>query len=406
LAENALWNRNFSLLAIANLISRTGNVVFDVALAWWITEVTGSAKYLGYIMASSTLAVAILSPFCGVLTDRWNKKYILIVTDIISGIVTMVICVLAYLKIMNIPALIVASFILGTSTSITRPTIKSLIPRILKKESFLKANSLTTNIGQTTKMMGPVLAGFLISVTLFGVPGALFFNGISFFISALLEFMMKYENVAAGAKQKNLLADIKEGLKYLYRNRVVRNLLILASVVNIFLASYSILLPLYVKKVLTGSSTLYSNALAVEAAGGFAITVLLLFSKNIKPNTRILALSIGLSGLSLAFVSVFPVQPVLLVCSFLLGFLISGFNSIYFSYIQEVVENELMGRVFSIVYMVAVAVMPISYLMFGYMGNYILKTVFIWSGIAIVISSIPILLMNTGVKNSQLELDD
>lgn len=384
-----LWNRNLSLLSIANLISRIGNVVFDVALAWWIVDKTGSVRYMGYIMAASMLAVVLLSPISGVLSDRWNKKYILVATDLISGIVTIFVCIMSYYNIINLPILILVNFVLGISTSIMRPTIKSIIPQLVNKNVLVKANTLTTNIAQMTKVIGPVVASFLITLSYIGIPGAFLFNGLSFFVSATLEANIKFNDIKRTYNHEKFFKSMKDGMHYAYKNVILRNLLILSSIVNISLASYNILLPLYIKNILGASSILYSNVLTVEALGGIIVTILLLSTKEIDPSPKILAYSIGLTGFTLAMISIFPNRMILLSSSFLLGFFLGGFNTLFFSYIQLVVPEELSGRVFSIVYMVAVGVMPISYLIFGFLGDHILKSAFIWSGLSIVLSSIP-----------------
>ncbi|MEU8391005.1 MFS transporter, partial [Micromonospora sp. NPDC048843] len=91
-----LWNRDFVTVAISNLVSRAGTVVFDVVLAWWLVRETGATVVAGYVLAASTLPIALLSPLSGVLVDRWNKKWVLIVTDAVSAIAAGAVAVMAY----------------------------------------------------------------------------------------------------------------------------------------------------------------------------------------------------------------------------------------------------------------------------------------------------------------------
>lgn len=399
--KRALWNNNFLLIASGNLISRLGTVIFDLSLIWWLTQETGSAKYSGYILAASLIPIAVLGPISGVLSDRLNKKLLLISSDIISGIVTIGVSVMAYHNHINMPLLIIACFLLGVSSSLFKPTIRSIIPELVSKKHLVKANSVTNNLGEVTKVIGPLIAGILMAIPSFGVPGALFINGLSFLLSGILTVFVKYTSPSAKKTYGTIIGDLKAGFSYIFSNSTIKKLIILCGSVNFFLVSFNVLLPLYVLKVIDGQAGIYSYALTAEAVGGIAITVVILLSKGIQPRPQSLAWFITLAGMSLLLIPIFKTTISLLVLTFMQGLFMGAFNTLFFTYVQEQVEQDYLGRVFSIIFMIAIIVQPISFIIFGYLGDHIIGSAFIYAGIGTIFCTLP--LLNMEKRSSKIE---
>ncbi|MEU0602884.1 MFS transporter [Streptomyces sp. NPDC006393] len=385
--------RDFLTVAVSNLVSRMGTVVFDVVLAWWLVQRTGSTVASGFVLAASTLPIAVLSPLSGVFVDRWNKKRVLVATDAVSAASALAVAVMAHQNIVSIPALVVCSALLGVCASLFKPAIRAVVPAVVAKESLARANSLTTNFAETTKVVGPVIGASLMAVPGMGVPGALLTNAVSFALSALAQATITFRPMRPKTAKESVREGLSAGLRYIRSRRLVRDLLLMCGLVNFFLVSFTILLPLYVTDVLAKGSGAYSSALTAEALGGVAVTVLFLARRDIRPKPTQLVWYVSGTGLSLALIPVVPTWSGLLVLSFAQGALMGAFNTLYFTYVQEVVAPEFLGRVFSLVYMVAVAVMPASYLVFGYLGEHVVTTAFLYTGIGTILISLPFLRM-------------
>ncbi|MEU6440282.1 MFS transporter [Streptomyces sp. NPDC047046] len=392
-ALKGIRGRDFLTVAVSNLVSRMGTVVFDVVLAWWLVRSTGSTIASGFVLAASTLPIAVLSPLSGVFVDRWNKKRVLVATDAVSALAALAVAVMAHQGVVNIAALVVCSALLGICASLFKPAVRAVVPAVVAKESLAKANSLTTNFAETTKVVGPVAGASLMAVPGVGVTGALLVNALSFGLSALAQTTITFRPAPRTAPKERVREGLTAGLRYIKRQRLVRDLLLMCGVVNFFLVSFTILLPLYVTDVLHRGSGAYSSALTAEALGGVAVTVLFLARREIRPRPTQLAWYIAGTGLSLALIPLVPSWTGLLALSFAQGALMGAFNTLYFTYVQEVVAPEFLGRVFSLVYMVAVAVMPASYLVFGFLGEHVVTTAFLYTGIGTLLTSLPFLRM-------------
>jgi MFS family permease len=396
-AVTRLWNRDFASLATGNLISRLGTVIFDVVLAWWLVQATGSAVYLGYILAASYLPIAVLGPFAGVLVDRWNKKWIMVWADVVSGLAATAVAIMAAHRYVNLPLLMVCCFVIGSCTAIFKPAIRAIVPVLVGKSWLVKANSVTNNFSEATKVVGPMVAGALIASSIAGIPGALAVNAASFFVSALLQLLIRHVHVISPGPV-DVLRRLREGLAYIWAQPLVRRLVLLAGAVNIFLVSFNVILPLYVTRVLHGSSGVYSAVLGAEAVGGVAITLVFLLRKEVTPRPTLLAWFILAGGVSLGAIPLVPTVAGLVSMAFAQGFFIAAFNTLLFSYIQQVVAEDFLGRVFSIVYMIAIAVMPVSYIGFGYLSEHTVRWTFLFAGLGTVLCCIPLLVGRTQVS--------
>lgn len=389
--RSGIWNRDFLTVAVSNLVSRTGSVVFDVVLAWWLVQRTGSTVASGYVLAASTLPIAVLSPVSGVLVDRWNKKHVLVAADLVSGVAALWVAIMATQNTVNLPLLIVSSAVLAACASLFKPAIRSIVPAVVAKERLTKANSLTSNFAEATKVVGPMLGAVLIAMPGVGVSGALLVNALSFAVSALAQATITYVPKPREAASESVLEGLKAGVRYLRVRTVVRNLLLMCGAVNFFLVAYTILLPLFVTRVLHQGSGSYSSALTAEALGGVAVTAVLLVRREFQPEPATLARYIIATGVIVALIPAMPTLPMLLALSFAQGALMAAFNTLFFTYVQEVVASDFIGRVFSLVYMMAIAVMPISYLTFGYLGGHIIGQAFLYTGIGTVLIGLPFL---------------
>ncbi|SHK63747.1 MFS transporter [Paramaledivibacter caminithermalis] len=392
--HKGLWNKNFILLIIGSLVSRLGTVIYNFALAWWLLERTGTAKYTGYVMAASFIPAALIGPMSGVLVDRLNRKYVLVWTDIIAGITSTTVGMFLHFDILNLPLIVVAGFIIGCCYSLFRPASKSIISLVLDKEFLIKGNSIMTNIIETTRVVGPMIGAILLSVPFIGAKGIFIINGISYFISAFSEVFIEYQHQGFINNYSNFKENFFDGFRYTFQHVNIRNTIILCSITNFFLTALNLLMPLYVMKVLNKSSTFYSITLTFEAVGGIFITIIMLFLPKFKPKMNYMIYSLMFTGSALLVISIYPSELLALSSVFFIGVFLGIFNTLFSSYIQVSVQKEYMGRVFSILFMISTLVMPLANIFFGQIGNIVISSVFLYAGLGIFISSTVVLILS------------
>jgi DHA3 family macrolide efflux protein-like MFS transporter len=386
----SLLNRSFVCVAGSDSVSRLGTVVFDFVLAWWLVRETGSSRYLGYLLAAASMPIVLLGPFGGVLADRWNRKWIMFWSDLAGGVAAAIVALMAYRGRLNLPVLILCTLALGICASISRPAMRAIVPVLIAKERLGKANSVTNNISEAAKVVGPMLGGMLIALPLVGIPGALLVNAISFWCSAALQLFVRYSHQERTGST-GMLVRLGEGMRYVWRHRLIRNMILLSGSVNFFLVSFNVLLPIYVRGALHQSAGDYSVALSAQALGGVTVTVAFLLARDIQPRPRLLAWPVAMAGVALGAIPLVPTAAGLAGLALAEGLFIAAFNTLFFTHVQQVVGEDFLGRTFSIIYMVAIAVMPASYLVFGYLGDYLWRWAFCLAGIGTVCCSLPFL---------------
>lgn len=382
-----IFTWNYTILTLGNATSSLGSIIYKIILAWWIVQETNSAKMLGIITAAGTLPVVIFNLFSGVIVDRKNRKLILVFSDIVSGLACIMISYLAYDNIISIPLIVIASFILGASSSLFSPAIRAILPELVKKDHISKCNSMTSSITSVLKIVGPVLAGILMNNFSLGIAGAFFLNGISFIVSAISELFLKYD--ATKKEMRNsYIEDLKAGFIYLKDYLWLTYLLLGAAAVNIFLAAYNILLPLFVKTYYINDTIVYSQALTSAAIGGILGGLSITASKKGSVTFKKLGLQTVLQGVFFTAIQI-TIHPYIMLLSILLFiFYLTRFNIMFFSLVQLHVDKEMLGRVFSFIFMVALATVPVANLLYGFLGEYMLNYVYLLSGGGIIISSL------------------
>ena len=248
--------RNLALLLQGQFVSNLGNQVYDIAMLLWIKELTGSAAVMGLALLLTNLPEALLAPFGGALADRHGKLKTLILSDLASGLflsLLLVVCLLDAPVEVRLVALGLTNVLLGMSAACFNPAVTALIPSLVGRAGLEKANAGNefSNVGG--RVVGQGLGGVIFS--LLGAPAAFAINAASFFLSALSETFIRVPTSAAHRPsdqkdQKNLAQGLKAVLLKVWRQKLLRHLLLYIAAFHLCLSSLPILLPFLAQHVL------------------------------------------------------------------------------------------------------------------------------------------------------------
>ncbi len=358
--------RNEGLLFFGRWTSKIGDIVFDyVNSVVLVHAFTKSSWVLALYQSSQTIVQIIFNLIGGAIADGGKRKKILITTDLLSAIVCLVASFFVQSKLVAV-ALISANALLALIFAFSSPTFKAIVREMVSKERIVKYNSISNAGKELISMAGPIIGVALMSLV--GARGSLIINAITFFISAISECLLvkleSEEKKEDGKEKKNIIKDIKEGLKYLYNEKPVFALLVLSALVNFFLAGYNLLLP-YTDIMYEGVfEGFYAKAMAAEAIG--AILGSLINSKipsSFSNKYSSLTIFLGLNGASLLLVPLVNIPRNQILCLLpivLFGASLTIFNINLMSYVQVNVAEEFLGRVFSVIFTVAVMFMPLG----------------------------------------------
>jgi len=248
-----LWNRNFILLLQGHAVSIFGDVLYSIAIGFWVYEKTGSTALMGMMSSISMFVSMFLGPFSGAIIDRSDRKKVLVGMDVIRGILMVFVGFFAIQGQLGIPMILLTAFMAALCGVFFNPATMTVFVDIVPKTELVRAQSLYSGTVSLISLVGKGVSGALL-VT-FGIGPMIILNGISFLFSA---FTVLFIKVPKGVKQgqqisvKHVLADVKQGAKDAFATPGLNTLIKSALLANFLGSGYmSLLIPLALQKGLS-----------------------------------------------------------------------------------------------------------------------------------------------------------
>ena len=354
-----------------HLISHAGDAVFMIALPWLMLDITGSKSLTSLVSMSAYLPAVLFGLFAGVVVDRYNRKWIMIYSDILRALLVAVIPLSLIYGFIS-PLLIGAiTFSLSTFSAFFYPARDSLIPHIVTAEELPAANSAISVSGQMSHLLGPLFAG--IGISIFGLRHLFTADAISFLFSILLiSLIVGPARKLTIEKHPPKWQGIVEGLTYVNSHKGLRLLLILTFVNNIFIMGPAIIgLPVFVREVLTSDFGVLAK-LEVAMAAGMIVGSFVFWKaeKNISP-ISILLFGIVMDGITYTLLFFADTSFIAILVLIIHGIGIPLITVSRTTIIQAVVPDEFRGRLFSMIYMAVMGTTAISVGLTGFILEFI-----------------------------------
>ena len=354
-----------------HLISHAGDAVFMIALPWLMLDITGSKSLTSLVSMSAYLPAVLFGLFAGVVVDRYNRKWIMIYSDILRALLVAVIPLSLIYGFIS-PLLIGAiTFSLSTFSAFFYPARDSLIPHIVTAEELPAANSAISVSGQMSHLLGPLFAG--IGISIFGLRHLFTADAISFLFSILLiSLIVGPARKLTIEKHPPKWQGIVEGLTYVNSHKGLRLLLILTFVNNIFIMGPAIIgLPVFVREVLTSDFGVLAK-LEVAMAAGMIVGSFVFWKaeKNISP-ISILLFGIVMDGITYTLLFFADTSFIAMLVLIIHGIGIPLITVSRTTIIQAVVPDEFRGRLFSMIYMAVMGTTAISVGLTGFILEFI-----------------------------------
>ena len=354
-----------------HLISHAGDAVFMIALPWLMLDITGSKSLTSLVSMSAYLPAVLFGLFAGVVVDRYNRKWIMIYSDILRALLVAVIPLSLIYGFIS-PLLIGAiTFSLSTFSAFFYPARDSLIPHIVTAEELPAANSAISVSGQMSHLLGPLFAG--IGISIFGLRHLFTADAISFLFSILLiSLIVGPARKLTIEKHPPKWQGIVEGLTYVNSHKGLRILLILTFVNNIFIMGPAIIgLPVFVREVLTSDFGVLAK-LEVAMAAGMIVGSFVFWKaeKNISP-ISILLFGIVMDGATYTLLFFADTSFIAILVLIIHGIGIPLITVSRTTIIQAVVPDKFRGRLFSMIYMAVMGTTAISVGLTGFILEFI-----------------------------------
>ena len=350
-------NRYAVQLISRGAVNKIGNMLYDYGNSVWLASMGAIGQtVLGMYQISELVTSILVNPFGGVISDRFSRRRILMVTDLVCGILCLAI---SFIRNDNwmIGALIGANIVQAIAFAFSRPANKAIITELVEKDELVLYNSRLELVLQVVSVSSPVLSFLVLQFASLRI--TLVLDALSFFLAfGLVGLLPKKEEKTWGEKKltfKVICADIKEGVHYIVKQREIFFLLVMASSVNFFFAAFNYLLPF--SNQLYGVQSAYATILTMGAIG--SIVGALLASK-IKASMEMLLFLLALTGLGVMIMGFTLPSYLAFSGNFICELFMTIFNIHFFTQVQTKVEGEYLGRVLSSIYTLAILFMPIA----------------------------------------------
>jgi len=361
----ALRIRDFALLWAGMSVSLIGDGVYFVALAWQVYDLSGSPTALSVVGVAWTLPLALFVLLGGVVTDRVERRRVMIAADLVRALAVAVIGVLSLSGVIELWHLVVMAALFGTGEAFFGPAFTSIVPQIVPRELLLQANALDQFVRPLGFMLlGPALGGWIVAT--FGPGEAFVFDAGTFLVSALALAFLSPRPLAVREEATSLLRDVREGFGFVRARPWLWATLVAAA---IFLLAYwgpiDVLVPYRVRNELGGDAGDYGLILAFGGLGSIAAAALVGRRGLPRRHITVMYLSWAIGSLALVGLGVGTAVWQLMGFMFVEGAFFTAGIVIWGTLLQTHVPGELLGRVTSLDWFVSTSLVPISFALTG-----------------------------------------
>ncbi|MGI6406104.1 MAG: MFS transporter [Syntrophaceticus sp.] len=360
------WQKNVILFLASQIISLFGSMLVQYAITWYITLETQSGVMMTISIICGILPTFFLSPFAGVWADRYDRKMLIILADFLIAVATLVIAILFLMGYDSIRLLFVVSGVRALGAGIQMPAIGAFLPQIVPEDKLTKVNATNSSLQSMVTLLSPMLSGALLTMATIETIFLIDVITASIAVSILFLFLHVPVHAKAAAKQQiSYFGDMSAGLTYVNNHGFIKTLFVFDAVFLILIAPLSFLTPLQVARSF-GDDVWRLTAIEVTYSLGMMLGGVIMASwggfKN-KIHTIVFAsLAVGICTFALGIVPYFWIY---LVIMGLVGLVLPIFNTPFTVLIQQKVDGDFLGRVFSVLTMISTSLMPLSMLVYG-----------------------------------------
>lgn len=367
---NAFKSRNYRLYFIGQSVSLIGTWMQKTAVSWVIYSLTHSKFMLGVTLFATMFPSFVFSFIGGVAADRYNRFKLLLLTQAVSMAQAVLLTALIFFKHYQVWEILVLSVLLGVVNAFDVPARQSLVYEMVDDKNDLpNALALNSSMVNLSRLVGPGIAGLIIEK--YGDDVCFALNALSFVAVIASLLLMKLPVYVAGTHNKNVLEELKDGLRYVRQEPSIAFILQMLALISLFVLPFSTLIPVYAKDIFHGTASTFGVIDSVIGLGAFTGAI---FLASLKPGINLkLVLAAGalVFGLGLVLFSHTQYYPLALVFAAMAAFGMMAQITISNTLIQTTVAPAMRGRVISLYAMAFFGMQPLGGLIIGYASQHI-----------------------------------
>ena len=368
--------KNYLILWIGQLFSIVGSSVVQFVMIWWVTAEYENTVYLSLAAFFGFGPQIILSPFAGVIADRFNRKAIMAFSDLFQALVTLFLIFIIWTGNLTLTLFFIIIATRSVFQTFHMPAKTAIVPIMVPNEYLSRINGIDFLFTGLIRIIGPILAGLLLSLVPLHI--ALWVDIITFAIGVIPLFFVKIptimkSNTATKERKPPFIEEFKAGFLFLKKNPGLLAFVLTATLANFLGDPFTTLSSFYIRVTHGGNVKNYSYFSAAIQIGMTLTALLTTFKKSWKKKGTIIIVMLFIQFLGYLIYSLAPDGNFWIVYlgAFVAGLTYPIINTIAMTIIQRAVPSDMQGRIFSIILTLATIVNPVSMLACGPLANLI-----------------------------------
>ncbi len=360
---SSLRNYNYRLYWFGQLLSITGTWIARVAQAWLVLELTNSSFALGLVGALQFIPITVFALFGGVLADRFPKREVIIITQALMGVQSLILAILISTGEIQVWHIYILAMVLGLASAFGNPTRQAFISEMVGPDNLPNAVALNSGLFNTARILGPAIGGALIAAFSIAVP--FYINAVSYLAvigGLMLMRPAEFYDVPAPVRGR-VLSRLREGIDYAIKTPAVLLPLILMGFIGTFGYNFTVMLPLVAKYILGTGALGFGGLMTALGIGSLVAAIGAAYLS--RPTERLLLAGATAFSILLGLLAVSSVFPLTIAILIILGVASIAFTTTANARLQLTAPNELRGRVMSLYIFLRAGTAPLGSLLLG-----------------------------------------
>jgi MFS family permease len=367
-AWRALRHRNFRLFVSGQSVSLIGTWMTRIATSWLVYRLTGSALLLGIVGFAGQIPTFLLAPFAGVLVDRVNRRNLLVWTQVLAAIQSLILAALTIAKIINIQEILALSVMQGLINAFDMPGRQAfLIQMVEDRQDLGNAIALNSSMVNVARLIGPAIAGLVIAAIGEGYCFAI--DGVSYLAVIASLLMMRVTVAPIKRAAASMLEQLREGWTYVSNFVPIRTILSLFAVISLMGMPFVVLMPIFASQVLHGGPHTLGYLMGASGVGALVSAASLAMRKNVRGLVSMIQISAIIFGVGLILFGLSHNFFLSLILMLFVGFGMMQGLAASNTVIQTLVPEEMRGRTMSYYTVAFVGMAPFGSLLAGALAH-------------------------------------
>lgn len=378
--ENPLFDKKIALFLISQNLSLFGSTVVAFAIIWYITLETSSGFWLMLSTICSTLPQVVISLWGGVWADRYNRKHLIMLADAFIALATLGLAIAFWSGFKSMELLLAVSVVRSLGAGIQTPAVNAIYPQLVPQEKLTKIQGIHQTSISVLMLLAPAVGGAILGSM--EIVWAFMLDVVTAALAILVFSFIKVEKIERTDEPASVFTDLRQGLDYSFSHPDLRRIIICYACSFFLITPAAVLTPLMIERSFGSEVWRLTANEIVWTVGSLIGGVYVSLHGDFKDKVRTVALCLVAFGVTFGLLGIAGNFMVYLLIMGTAGFFMPIIATAQTVFIQEITPPTMMGRVFSIIQIIATSSMPIAILLLGPLADIVsVESILVVSGI-------------------------